>query len=157
MAQSHRPVVVPLRRQPPPAARRTAPLLALALALAACSGSNGLPEELVALLGGKGVTVRSTDRYAPAARRSGWIEVAPAPALIDRIVAALGLPECAADDAGLRLQMSDLGLRLDITKAYGLTKRPAALALAGGGQLEFLYLVHTRDNRLLVVAAYASG
>ncbi|MFO0276690.1 MAG: hypothetical protein ACK533_05345 [Planctomycetota bacterium] len=53
--------------------------------------------------------------------------------------------------------MSDLGLRLDITKAYGLTKRPAALALAGGGQLEFLYLVHTRDNRLLVVAAYASG
>jgi hypothetical protein len=156
MAQPHRPVVSPRRRrQPPAAARRTGPLLALALA--ACSGSNGLPEDLVALLGGKGVTVRSTDRYAPAARRSGWIEVAPAPALIDRIVAALGLPECAADDAGLRLQMSDLGLRLDVARVYGLTKRPAALALAGGGQLEFLYLVHTKDNRLFVVAAYASG
>jgi hypothetical protein len=156
MAQPHRPVVFLLRRRLPlPAARRTAPLVALALA--ACSGSNGLPAELVALLGGKGVTVRATDRYAPAARRSGWIEVAPAPALIDRIVAALGLPECAADDAGLRLQMSDLGLRLDVARTYGLTKRPAALALAGGGQLEFLYLVHTQDNRLLLVAAYASG
>jgi hypothetical protein len=53
--------------------------------------------------------------------------------------------------------MSDLGLRLDVARTYGLTKRPAALALAGGGQLEFLYLVHTKDNRLLLVAAYASG
>lgn len=134
---------------------RAAPLLALALA--ACSGSNGLPDEVVALLAGKGVTVKPKDSHAPAARRGGWLEVVPAPALIDRIVAALGLPECAPEDAGLRLQLSNNGLRLDVAKAYGLTKRPPAFALPGGGQLEFLYLVHTKDNRLLVVAEYASG
>lgn len=143
------------RRLPPSPARRAAPLFALALA--ACSGSNGLPDEVVAMLAGKGVTVKPKDAYAPASRRGGWIELAPAPALIDRIVAALGLPECAPDDPGLRRQLSDLGLRLDVAKAYGLTKRPPAFALPGGGQLEFLYLVHTKDNRLLLVAEYASG
>jgi hypothetical protein len=135
--------------------RRAAPLAVLLFA--ACSGDNGLPADVIALLAEKGVTVKPMASKAPFAKRSGWVEATPAPLLIDRITAGLGLPECRPDDPALRAMLARADVDVAIDKAFAIAGRPPTLRLGNGGQFEFLCLVLGKDKRLLLVAEYASG
>ncbi|MFN7220321.1 MAG: hypothetical protein ACK5UX_06765 [Burkholderiales bacterium] len=113
------------------------------LAMSACSFDNGLPNALAKHLAAQGINVKIERADATLYSRAGYVVLDRDAAVEARIIAQFGLVPIGKDDAALQLRTAKLpGERV---AAWGISGRPRALALAGGAQLEYLYVVHVSD------------
>lgn len=120
-----------------------------------CAVNNGLPGDLVSLLGDSGIGIHVLEEHAPFDSRAGFVRIAHDEALEAMIVAAFDLLVIDLQDP----VSFDLAGRVGGTPAalWGLTGETPKLLLEDGGRFLYLYLMVTDDGRTFIFAEYAYG
>ncbi len=120
-----------------------------------CAFNNGLPGDLVTLLGDSGIGIHVLEEHAPFDSRAGFVRIAHDEALEARIVAAFDLLVIDLQDP----VSFDLAGRVGGTPSalWGITGDSPKLLLEDGGRFLHLYLMVTDDGRAFIFAEYAYG
>lgn len=127
----------------------------LLAAVCGCALNNGLPGDLVLLLGASGIDVRVLEENAPFDSRAGFVRIAHDEVLEVRIIEAFDLQVIDLQDP----VSVDLAGLVGGTPAalWGLTGDSLKLLLEDGGRFLHLYLMVTGDGRTFLLAEYAYG
>lgn len=125
------------------------------VAACGCAVNNGLPGDLVTLLGDSGIGIIVLEEHAPFDSRAGFVRIAHDAEMEARIVSAFDLQAIDTHDPA----SVDLAGRVGGTPAalWGLTGETPKLLLEDGGRFLYLYLMVTDDGRTFVFAEYAYG
>lgn len=120
-----------------------------------CAVNNGLPGDLVTLLGDSGIEIHVLEEHAPLESRAGFVRIAHDGALEARIVSAFDLLVIDLQDP----VSFDLAGRVGGTPSalWGITGDSPKLLLEDGGRFLHLYLMVTGDGRTFIFAEYAYG
>lgn len=120
-----------------------------------CTLNNGLPGDLVSLLGDSGMEIQVLDEHAPTDSRAGFVRIAHDEHLEAGIVEAFDLSPIDLRDT----VSADLAGRAGGTPAalWGVAGDVPELHLEDGGRFLYLYLMVTTDGRTFIFAEYAYG
>ena len=131
-------------------------IVVIGLSLSAgCVRDNGLPQDVVRLLDGRGAKVEVISANAPLSSRKGTLAVAADTQTRQQIVDGLQLAQIVPSDPRFSALGKDIGSAP--AAVWGIAGRPAQLRLHDGSQLEYLYLLTTDDGRTYIVAEYSYG
>jgi hypothetical protein len=122
-----------------------------------CGGGNGLPQDLVRHLGGKGITLKVVRSHAPLSSRGGYVIGKHEVAAEVKIVSVFNLQPLTAGDPGWQQIAARWKIGTKSTSIFGATGRPAGLKLKNGSQFEYFYLVIMGDGTMWLFAEYAYG
>jgi len=130
-------------------------MLCVAVVLSACGKGNGLPDDLVRLLGSRGIALRMTGYEAPVRSRGGYVYFAQDRKTEEAIVSAFGMKEVEADTKVFSYAAKTVPVA--VVRAFLVTGRPDSLKTPSGAQFEYLFLLLSTDGRAYLVSEYAYG
>jgi len=120
-----------------------------------CGRDNGLPGDLTEHLEGCGISVPVLGSHAPLSSRAGHLFFEEDPSIEQKIIAEFNLTE--VERGSPEFQSISTRVVAKPKALWGISGRPAKLKLNDRGQLEFLYLLKTENDRTYLFAEYAYG
>ena len=120
-----------------------------------CSFDNGLPASIAILLKRKGIDWPIQTSHAGLGTRRATLSLVPNEVAQSKAIAAFELPTIESDSKQYDWLVQQQRLRP--LAAWGLAGRPPQFRLDSGRQLEYLYLLQTSEENVVMLVSYAYG
>ena len=122
---------------------------------AGCTFDNGLPASIATLLKSNGIDWPIQTSHAGLGTRSATLSLAPNEVAQSKAIDAFELPSIESDSKQYDWLIHQLHIRP--LAAWGLAGRPPQFRLDNGRQLEYLYLLQTSEENVVMLVSYAYG
>jgi len=137
-------------------------LVYVLITLTGCEERHGLSADIARHFERKGIRIEPLEVHAETWSRSGYVVAKHSPeqvaSMVDHFQLAAIVPDSDQERALKFLLSTNSKSKLaPWVAAWGLNGRPKAFKLQNGGQLEYFYLVVTKDGLVYLFAEYAYG